>query len=231
MFTFRLPAKQFIAAFDIDAQKTFTPVCPDPVCPDELPVAEGDKIVPELNAQAEFAALRVASRDAHSPYAKWIATPEHPCLSPIKGYPDLDLYWTKHAIVGSTGFDFIDGLDPEAYAFQSLKGIEPDKHPYGACYHDLANKRSTGVIEFLRQHGITTVICGGLATDYCVLNTVLQLKDAGRYRPRHHHSRFGKNESCRRHPGGKRGSVAKVTLRQVKETLITQRLLKSFYSS
>ena len=158
MFTFRLPAKQFIAAFDIDAQKTFTPVCPD-----ELPVTEGDKIVPELNAQAEFAALRVASRDAHSPYAKWIATPEHPCLSPIKGYPDLDLYWTKHAIVGTTGFDFIDGLDPEAYAFQSLKGIEPDKHPYGACYHDLANKRSTGVIEFLRQHGITTV----------------QLKDAG----------------------------------------------------
>ncbi len=111
MFTFRLPAKQFIAAFDIDAQKTFTPVCPD-----ELPVAEGDKIVPELNAQAEFAALRVASRDAHSPYATWIATPEHPCLSPIKGYPNLDLYWTKHAIVGTTGFDFIDGLDPEAYA-------------------------------------------------------------------------------------------------------------------
>ncbi len=31
----------------------------------------------------------------------------------------------------------------------------------------------------MRQHGITTVICGGLATDYCVLNTVLQLKDAG----------------------------------------------------
>ena len=81
--------------------------------------------------------------------------------------------------MGTPGFEFIDGLDPEAYAFQSLKGIEPDKHPYGACYHDLGNKYSTGAIEFLRQHGITTVICGGLATDYCVLNTVLQLKDAG----------------------------------------------------
>ena len=33
--------------------------------------------------------------------------------------------------------------------------------------------------DVLRQHGITTVICGGLATDYCVLNTVLQLKAAG----------------------------------------------------
>ena len=174
MTKFHLPDKKYIAAFDIDAQKTFTPLCPD-----ELPVAEGDKIVPELNAQAAFASLRVASRDAHSPYAKWIATLEHPSLTPITGYPDLDLYWTKHAIVGTPGFDFIDGLDPNSYAFQSLKGIEPDKHPYGACYHDLSNKYSTGVIEFLRQNGITTVICGGLATDYCVLNTVLQLKEAG----------------------------------------------------
>ena len=172
--TIVLPDKKHIASFDIDAQKTFTPLCPD-----ELPVAEGDKIVPELNAQAKFASLRVASRDAHSPYAKWIATPEHPCLSPITGEKDMDLYWTRHAIVGTPGFDFIDGLDPKAYAFQSLKGIEIDKHPYGACYHDLANQYSTGVIEFLRQNEITTVICGGLATDYCVLNTVLQLLKAG----------------------------------------------------
>ena len=43
----KLPAQNKIAAFDIDAQNTFTPVCPD-----ELPVAEGDQIVEELNAQA-----------------------------------------------------------------------------------------------------------------------------------------------------------------------------------
>ena len=68
---------------------------------------------------------------------------------------------------------------PLDYDYFVWKGVEPDLHPYGACYHDLANKYSTGAIEFLRQHGITTVICGGLATDYCVLNTVLQLKEAG----------------------------------------------------
>lgn len=135
--------------------------------------------MPELNAQAELACLRLASRDAHPASALWLASPEHPSLTPLSGHADLDLYWTAHAIVGTPGFDFIDGLDPQAYAFQSLKGIEPDKHPYGACYHDLGNKFSTGAIEFLRQHGITTVICGGLATDYCVLNTVLQLREAG----------------------------------------------------
>lgn len=170
----KLPAQNKIAAFDIDAQNTFTPVCPD-----ELPVAEGDQIVEELNAQAALASLRIGSRDAHSSQAVWIAGNGHPVLSPVSGYPDVDVYWPAHAIVGTKGFEFITGLDPKNYDFQVYKGIEIDKHPYGACYHDLANTLSTGAIEYLREHGITTVICGGLATDYCVKNTVLQLHAAG----------------------------------------------------
>lgn len=169
-----LPEKKYIASFDIDAQNTFTPVCPD-----ELAVAEGDLIADELNAQAKFASLRIASRDAHSMSALWLNDAEHAPLSPIAGYPDLDIRWPAHAIIGTKGFEFIAGLDPQAYDFQVFKGIEPDKHPYGACYHDLKNTLSTGAIEYLRCHGITTVICGGLATDYCVKNTVLQLRDAG----------------------------------------------------
>ena len=167
--------KNQIAAFDIDAQQTFTPLCPD-----ELPVAGGDEIAAELNAQAQFVSLRVASRDAHSPKAVWIANDEHAPLTPVTGYADSDLYWPSHAIVGTKGFEFIPGLDPNAYAFQVYKGIEPDKHPYGACYHDLKDTLSTGVIElFLQSRGIKAVICGGLATDYCVKNTVLQLVRAG----------------------------------------------------
>lgn len=166
--------KNQITAFDIDAQQTFTPLCPD-----ELPVAGGDEIAAELNAQAQFASLRVASRDAHSPKSVWIANDEHAPLTPLTGYADSDLYWPSHAIVGTKGFEFIPGLDPKAYAFQVYKGIEPDKHPYGACYHDLKDTLSTGVIEFLQSRGIKAVICGGLATDYCVKNTVLQLVRAG----------------------------------------------------
>ncbi len=52
-------------------------------------------------------------------------------------------------------------------------------HPYGSCYHDLAEKLSTGAIEYLRFHEVKTVIVGGLATDYCVKNTALQLCRAG----------------------------------------------------
>lgn len=169
-----LPAKKFVASFDIDAQNTFTPVCPD-----ELPVNGGDEIAGELNAQAAFASLRVASRDAHSRCALWLSDENHAPLTLINGHPDLDVRWPAHAIIGTKGFDFIAGLDGSRYDFQVFKGIEVDKHPYGACYHDLRNRLSTGVIEYLRCHGITTVICGGLATDYCVKNTALQLKAAG----------------------------------------------------
>ena len=169
-----LPDKKYVASFDIDAQNTFTPVCPN-----ELPVADGDEIAGELNAQAKYASVRVASRDAHSMSALWLADADHPPLSPITGFADIDLRWPAHAIVGTKGFEFTDGLDPKAYDFQVFKGIEPDKHPYGACYHDLKDTLSTGVIEYLRSRGITTVICGGLATDYCVKTTALQLRKAG----------------------------------------------------
>ena len=80
----QLPEKKYIASFDIDAQNTFTPVCPD-----ELPVAEGDTIAPELNAQAQFASLRLASRDAHSRCALWISDDEHAPLTPSAVIPIL----------------------------------------------------------------------------------------------------------------------------------------------
>ena len=89
-------SKNEIAAFDIDAQQTFTPLCPD-----ELPVAGGDMIAEELNAQAAFASVRIASRDAHSPNAVWIAKNGHAPLTPVTGYENCDLYWPSHAIVGT----------------------------------------------------------------------------------------------------------------------------------
>ncbi len=51
----------------------------------------------------------------------------------------------------------------------------PLNHPYGACYDDLQEMRSTGAIEWLQKRRIDTVLVGGLATDYCVKQTVLQL--------------------------------------------------------
>lgn len=167
--------KSTTASFDVDPQNGFTPLCPQ-----ELPVPGGDEIVAFLNAQAQFARIRVGSKDAHPINAVWEATKDKPQFSPVNGHPNVDICWNRHCVPNTFGGRLLSGLPREIeYDFFVWKGIEPDLHPYGACYHDLANARSTGVIEFLQARGISSVLVGGLATDYCVKTTALQLAKAG----------------------------------------------------
>lgn len=163
-----------IASFDVDAQKGFTPLCPD-----ELPVPGGDAIAPLLNQLACRASLRLGSKDAHSPQAAWVVPNHAQMLQPL-ALANADLSWVSHCVPGTPGFELLDGLPaPIDYDYFVWKGVEPDLHPYGACYHDLAEQRSTGVIEFLRQRDVGRVLIGGLALDYCVKTTALQLRRAG----------------------------------------------------
>jgi len=160
-----------IVSMDVDAQRGFTPLCPN-----ELPVADGDKIVDALNAQAKLAQARVGSKDAHPQDARW--TRETP-FTPVKDSANVDLCWPRHCVVGTEGNKLLPGLPNVIdYDFFVFKGCEPDLHPYGACYHDLKDTLSTGLIEYLKGIGTKTVIVGGLATDYCVKTTALQLKRA-----------------------------------------------------
>ena len=163
-----------IAAIDVDVQNTFTPVCPD-----ELPVPQGHLIAAALNEQASLAHFRIMTKDAHTPLAPWVVSSHSEMFQPV-GLPEADITWVAHAVPGSKGFELIDGLPAVSeYDFLVYKGIEPTFHPYGACYHDLSEKLSTGLIEWLHQHQVTTVILGGLALDYCVKTTALQLKNVG----------------------------------------------------
>lgn len=168
--------KSTAASFDVDPQRGFTPLCPA-----ELPVVEGDKIAAELNAQARFGSYRIVSKDCHPPEAPWVAQSPEEIMTPVAGdFPGLDIKWPAHCVIGTEGNRLIPGLPEESgYALVIEKGIDPLKHPYGACYQDLAETESTGVIEWLRQRQVETVIVGGLATDYCVKITALQLLKAG----------------------------------------------------
>lgn len=163
-----------IVSIDVDAQKTFTPLCPD-----ELPVEEGHLIVDELNAQAQLADLRVMTKDAHNPAAKWIVNNSVDMLKPT-GLKNADVTWVRHAMVGTEGFDLLDGLPGlDGYDYCVWKGVDPYLHPYGACFHDIEERLSTGLIEWLSLRNARIVIVGGLATDYCVKTTVLQLLKGG----------------------------------------------------
>ena len=81
---------------------------------------------------------------------------------------------------GTRGAELLDGLPRMIdYDFFVTKGVEPDLHPYSSCYHDLNRKISTGLIEWYNSKEISTVIVSGLATNYCVGSTVIDLVDAG----------------------------------------------------
>lgn len=166
--------KKHAASIDVDPQYSFTPLCPH-----DLPVPEGDKIVTALNQQAQFAHYRIGTKEAHPANPIWLANHKYPPFTPLFA-PHADVYWPAHCIPGTKGFELIEGLPhPVDYDFFVWKGIEPDMHPYGSCYHDLKETLSTGLIEFLQTKQVSTVIVGGLATDHCVKNTVLQLLKAG----------------------------------------------------
>ncbi|MBQ9724175.1 MAG: nicotinamidase, partial [Neisseriaceae bacterium] len=88
-----------IIAIDVDAQRTFSPLCPN-----ELPVSQGDEIVEELNKQAKLSDFRVMSKDAHSKHSVWAVEKAEESLQPLN-YANSDLTWRRHAEVGTDGFE------------------------------------------------------------------------------------------------------------------------------
>jgi nicotinamidase/pyrazinamidase len=135
----------------VDVQNDFLPG-------GRLAVANGDQVVPVLKrAIALFARQSlpiVATRDWHPP---------NHCSFTAQGGP-----WPPHCIAHSEGAAFAAGLALPPDAIVVSKASTPDKDAYsGFEGTDLASR--------LRAGGSERLFIGGLATDYCVLNTV---KDA-----------------------------------------------------
>jgi len=123
-----------------------------------LAVPEGDQVIPLLNRSlALFQAQGLpifATRDWHPP--------DHCSFSQQSGP------WPPHCVAGTRGAEFAPGLElPPGTAIIS-KGTSSDRDAYsGFAGTDLAAR--------LHALGVQRLLVGGLATDYCVLNTV---KDA-----------------------------------------------------
>ncbi len=122
-----------------------------------LAVTEGDVIVPIFNDYIDVFLQHnlpiYATRDWH--------TPDH-CSFQAQSGP-----WPPHCVAGSLGADFAPGLRlPDAEKFTIIsKGTRRDKDAYSGF-------EDTDLAERLRKEGVKRVFIGGLATDYCVLNTV-----------------------------------------------------------
>ena len=138
----------------VDVQNDF---CPGGA----LAVERGDEVVAPLNRLIdEFLSrgdLVVKSRDWHPPVTKHFA--------------DYGGTWPVHCVQNTRGAEFHPALSDDPRVEVVSKGLG-DEDSYSAF-------DGTGLAEQLRGRGVREVWVGGLATDYCVKNTVLDALRAG----------------------------------------------------
>jgi len=121
-----------------------------------LPVSGGDELAPFLNRYisifADSGSMIVATRDYHPP--------DH------MSFRDHGGTWPSHCVGGTTGAGFHPGLSLPKGTLVISKAIERYREAYSGF-------DGTKLADNLRERGIERVFVGGLATDYCVKNTVL----------------------------------------------------------
>ena len=141
----------------VDFQNDFTPG-------GALPVPDGHTIAATLNRLAAEHDYVIATRDWHPvdhgsfedvaiDERRWDGT-EPPKI------------WPPHCIAGTDGAELHDALDRSRVDETIDKGQDPHSQGYSG-FHGTALARK------LRRRGIDCLVVGGLATDYCVKNTVL----------------------------------------------------------
>ena len=127
-----------------------------------LAVPEGDVVASVMNDYIDIFAKHglaiYATRDWHPP--------DHGSFQ-VQGGP-----WPVHCVAGSEGAQFAPGLRLPEDATLISKGTRRDQEGYSSF-------EATGLADQLRAGGIRRLFIGGLATEYCVLNTVRDALDGG----------------------------------------------------
>jgi nicotinamidase/pyrazinamidase len=127
-----------------------------------LGVPHGDEVVPVLNRYIErFDRLGlpiVATRDWH---------PADHCSFAARGGP-----WPPHCVAQTRGAQFSPALKLPVGTRVVSKATTPDDEAYSGFH-------GTQLDRDLRELNVKRVFIGGLATDYCVLNTVKDARKLG----------------------------------------------------
>lgn len=157
----------------IDVQNDFLPG-------GALAVPRGDEVVPVVNRIAYRFDNVILTQDWHTPCHISFAS-AHPDKQPFETVQlayGAQVLWPDHCVQGTHGADFAAGLDvPHAQAIVR-KGYHAHTDSYSA-FVEADRKTPTGLAGLLRERGIRTVYCCGLATDFCVAWSALDAKAAG----------------------------------------------------
>jgi nicotinamidase/pyrazinamidase len=147
----------------VDFQSDFTPG-------GALPVEGGDEVGAPLNAIADRFDLVVATRDWHPPdHGSFIGVEVDP-----ERWEGLDPpgIWPPHCVQNTPGADLHPSLDRTKVDVVVDKAQDPNTQGYSSFH-------GGNLAEVLHSRGVDHVYVGGLATDYCVKNTVLDARREG----------------------------------------------------
>jgi nicotinamidase/pyrazinamidase len=139
-----------------DAQRGFTTLCPN-----ELPVPGGLDIVPYVNRLLASSWRRIdASQDWHPP-------------NHCSFFGQRDNLYPPHCVAGTSGAEFIPGLDTQRFQAIWRKGFNPDRDAYAIT------AQHPGFASLLRAEGIEEVVICGLAANICCFFAARDLREQG----------------------------------------------------
>lgn len=145
-----------------------------------LPVPDGDAVVRPVNALQQRFPHIALTQDWHPPGHVSFAT-SHPGREPFQtvtlGYGEQVL-WPEHCVQGSAGAAFAPGLETSRAGLIVRKGLNPGLDSYSA-FLEADRTTRTGLAGALHERDIRRVVLCGLATDFCVLWSALDAREAG----------------------------------------------------
>ncbi|KPQ08799.1 MAG: nicotinamidase PcnA [Rhodobacteraceae bacterium HLUCCA09] len=134
-----------------------------------LEVPDGDAVVPRINAMLADYPVRAFTQDWHPERHSSFAS-EHPGHQPLEviemGYGPQVL-WPDHCVQGTHGAAFHPDLRTDPADLILRKGFRREIDSYSAFFEN-DHATPTGLEGYLRTRGVTSVVCAGLATDFCV---------------------------------------------------------------
>ncbi|MBA3603943.1 MAG: bifunctional nicotinamidase/pyrazinamidase [Parachlamydiaceae bacterium] len=145
-----------------------------------LAVPEGNKILPAVNVLLQYSFdLVVASQDWHPEnHGSFAAVHGKQAGETILLGDVKQILWPTHCVQGTHGANFVQGWNLDKVNKIVHKGTSENIDSY-SVFFDNAHLKSTNLYELLRENQIKTLYIAGVATEYCVLYSVLDARKLG----------------------------------------------------
>ena len=157
----------------VDVQNCFVPG-------GNLPVKEGDQIVPLINRLAKAFEHVVLTQDWHTPGHISFAS-SHAGKKPFETVSlpyGTQVLWPDHCVQGTADANLHPALAIPHAELIIRKGYRQQMDSYSAFY-EADGKTPTGLTGYLKDRGLKKVYLVGLATDFCVAWSALDARKAG----------------------------------------------------